>query len=500
MLRTARRPSIALVVAIGLLVFAASLPAERALAERGGKDPDQQRGGVAASIRAPKGMVAKPAAAVTGVTRLGFCGGDDWEPDIATSGSYVYAVWTHYAGATACDPASGLENRRVYIQVSADGGKTFGAPHVVAETINGAAYPSQVDSTVTVSDTGTVYVGMLAYGLSGSHLDVAVARSTDHGAAFPVQRKLNGPACASCDHPFGIAKGNDVYFAYTQGKGHFIAHSSDAGLTWTETQVATYDAVGFAEGGAIDPAGNAWFAWSDCTSSNCTGTVANEYRVSETNAGTSTTTFSPVIATAPQGPACAYSSCGFAYWGPQSDIAIDAGGTIYMTWQDGQSHTTRKSPPVVMLSRCSANCTTAAGWITVGRVDDKNAQNCAGGNCYALYPRIAAGAAGQITAMWMDDRNDSIDSVTDHTDGWNVWVRSSTNGGTSWTGAGTKVSAHDPAQGQSTVNGFLFPYGDYMDLAPTSACAGGYVYTWGEGVNYAGGATAPGHVEARSTC
>src|SRR5439155_8201964 len=124
------------------------------------------------------------------VTRIGFCGGDDWEPDVATSGTYVYVVWAHHAGNTTCDPASGLENRRVFIEVSADGGATFGAPHVVAETIDGAAYPSQVDSTVTVSDNGNVYVGMLAYGLQGSHLDVAVARSTDHGATFPVQRKI----------------------------------------------------------------------------------------------------------------------------------------------------------------------------------------------------------------------------------------------------------------------------------------------------------------------
>jgi hypothetical protein len=31
----------------------------------------------------------------------------------------------------------------------------------------------------------------------------------------------------------------------------------------------------------------------------------------------------------------------------------------------------------------------------------------------------------------MDDRNGS---PINHTNGWNVWLRSSTNGGTSWTG------------------------------------------------------------------
>lgn len=501
----ARRPLIGLLVAAALLTFASALPRLEASARqaRGGAEPDLGKGGTTAALHAP---VGKPSPAVippppgATVTRMGFCGGDDWEPDISTSGTYVYVVWTHYAGNTACDAASGLENRRVYIEVSSDGGATFGQPHVVAETPGGKNYPSQVDSTITVSDNGNVYVGILAYGLSGSKFDVAVARSQDHGATFPLTRIINGGSgCVSCDHEFGVAKGNDVYFAYTHGKDHFISHSSDGGLTWTEAKVATYDVVGFAEDGVIDGSGNAWFAWADCQSSNCTGSPASDYRVSKTLAGTTTTTFSPIIGQSPQGPPCPYSSCGFAYFGAQDDIAIDAAGTLYLAYQDGQSHTTQKSPTVIQLSKCSANCT-AGGWTAVGRVDDKTAQNCTSGNCYALYPRIDAGAAGTLTAMWMDDRNDSIDGVTDHVDGWNVYTRTSTNGGATWTTPGTQLSVYDPAQAQSRPNGFLFPYGDYMDLAKAPACPGKYAYTWGEGFNWVGGATNPGHVEFRSTC
>src|SRR5437588_3961543 len=48
-----------------------------------------------------------------GATALGFCGGDDWEPDIATdpTGTYVYAIIAHYPGDPTCDPASGNQNR-----------------------------------------------------------------------------------------------------------------------------------------------------------------------------------------------------------------------------------------------------------------------------------------------------------------------------------------------------------------------------------------------------
>jgi len=39
-----------------------------------------------------------------------------------------------------------------------------------------------------------------------------------------------------------------------------------------------------------------------------------------------------------------------------------------------------------------------------------------------------------------------------------------------------------------------------MDLAKTPACPGKYAYTRGEGFNWVGGATNPGHVEFRTTC
>jgi hypothetical protein len=49
---------------------------------------------------------------------------------------------------------------------------------------------------------------------------------------------------------------------------------------------------------------------------------------------------------------------------------------------------------------------------------------------------------------------------------------------------------------ESHPNGFDFPYGDYqgIDLTPS----GDIVMVWGEGHNYTGGPTNPGHVIYRS--
>ncbi len=446
-------------------------------------------------------LAAPGASAALTTQRLGFCGGDDWEPDITADGAgHVYVVITHFAGNTTCDPASGANGNRIMIQVSSDGGKTFSAPRVVSDTPGGINYPDQADPTVAVDQTtGAVYVSFLAFGISGGHTDLYAVKSTDFGSTFPRVAKVNtSKDCKNCDHEKILARGNNVYVAYSQAASHFLSLSTDGGATFTQNTVSTADVLAFAEGGALDASGNAWFAWADCQSSNCTGAPATDYRVSETLAGTSTTTFSPIIAQSPQGPDCPFASCGFAYFGPQVDVGIDQAGTVYLVWQDGQDHTARKSPPIINLSKCSANCTGGSGWSFVGRVDDKTASGCGGSACFALFPRVLGGGAGQVSVIWMDDRNGT---PLDHTNGWNVWYRTSTTGGASWTAPGQRISQFDPSQSQSQSSGFLFPYGDYMGIALNPNCPTRQpVMAWGEGHNWVGGPSNPGHINYASLC
>lgn len=447
-------------------------------------------------------LTAPSAYAAGTVQRLGYCGGDDWEPTMAADASHVYVLITHFAGAPSCDPAAGQNNSRIMIQVSDDAGKTFSAPAVVAATPGGVNYPDQADPSIAVDKaTGAVYVSFLAYGLSGGHTDIYVAKSVDFGQSFAQAVQANAKGCKNCDHEKILANNNVIYDAYTQGSGHFVSVSADGGSTFTQHPVDSSFVVGFAEGGVLDSAGNAWFAWGDCSTSNCTGTTAGNYRVSETLAGGGSTTFSPVIATSPEGPGCPYSKCGFAYFGPQDAIAMDSAGTIYLAWQTGQVQTQTKSPPIINLSACRANCLTAAGWSFTSRIDDKTAANCPNSACYALFPNIVASGPGQVFATWMDDRNDSLDGIVDHVDGYNLWYRASTNGGLSWTGPGQRISQFDQTQSQSTPNGFLFPYGDYTGLIINTACASpAPAMAWGEGHNWTGGASAPGHIEFTSLC
>jgi len=415
----------------------------------------------------------------------------------AAGGGRLYVLITHYRGDTTCDPTDGLNHARIMIQVSTDDGTTFSAPRVVSETPGGIAYPSQADPAIDVDPaSGDVYVSFLAYGLSGGHTDVYVAKSTDLGQTFDAV-KVNSHDCKNCDHPKLLVSGANVYVAYSQATNHFISLSTDGGESFTETNVLRAGVVGFSEGGVLDSHGNAWFAWGDCQNSSCKGTPAADYRVSETLAGTSTTSFA-MVATGDQGPACPFgSACGFSFFGPQDDIGIDASGTLYLVWQEGQDPTKRGSPPIINLSRCSANCTSDSSWSFVGRVDDKNASGCAGSACYAEFPTIVGGPTSQIHVTWFDDRNgDPID----HVNGWNVWYRSSTDGGATWSTAGQRMSAYMPTESQSGPNGFLFPYGDYMRIELDPSCGGQPVMVWGEGRDWAGGPSAPGHINFRSLC
>jgi len=433
------------------------------------------------AVGAPPGsLVAREA------TNVGFCGGDDWEPEIAAQESHVYVGIAHFPGDPSCDPASGGP-REIYVRSSADGGRTFGS--LVA--LPRLGYPRVVDVVVAVDDvTDDVYVSFLAYGLTAD-VDVLVAKSSDFGNTWTTT-KINGPLCTDCDHPWLVAHNDNVYVMYASGEDHFLSRSDDGGATWNESLVLEDTHVAFPEGAVLDAAGNAWFAWGDCFGS-CTGKTAAIYQVSRTVAATSETAFARV-AEGSAGPHCPPAvSCGFAYWGPQDDIAIDAAGNLYLVWQDNLPDKPGR-PPIVQLSSCSAgtDCTSSTNWRYVGRVDDKTASGCAGGACFALYPRIEGGAAGEISVIWMDDR---LGAPLDHNNGWNVWYRTSSNGGLSWTGPSVRVSQFDPARSESHTNGFEFPYGDYqgIDLLGNRA-----VMVWGEGHNYVGGPSNPGHVIYRS--
>ena len=66
-------------------------------------------------------------------------------------------------------------------------------------------------------------------------------------------------------------------------------------------------------------------------------------------------------------------------------------------------------------------------------------------------------------------------------DRWNVYYRSSTNGGASWSGESV-LSTFATGYTYIFPNGFRFPFGDYFSLAVDNR--GDTHAVWGEGLNY----------------
>jgi hypothetical protein len=69
-------------------------------------------------------------------------------------------------------------------------------------------------------------------------------------------------------------------------------------------------------------------------------------------------------------------------------------------------------------------------------------------------------------------------------DRWNVWYRSSSDGGTTWS-VPVKLNDHPAnAAGYTHPDGFEEIYGDYGEIAVTSE--GNTVAAWGEGFSWSG--------------
>ena len=147
-------------------------------------------------------------------------------------------------------------------------------------------------------------------------------------------------------------------------------------------------------------------------------------------------------------------------------MTSDTGGQLYVLWNAGSVD----AGPERMYYSTSKD--QGATWSP--RLDISLA---ASGVDHA-FPAVAAGAAGDIRIAWMDQRNEP---------NWNVYYRSSTDGGASWSGESVLSNF---VSGYSYIfsTGFRFPFGDYFGLAIDNQNHS--QVTWGEGYQW----TTPGNV------
>jgi hypothetical protein len=96
----------------------------------------------------------------------------------------------------------------------------------------------------------------------------------------------------------------------------------------------------------------------------------------------------------------------------------------------------------------------------------------------ATGPRLAAAGDGDTRIWYMQTANG------DDPDAWNVWYRSSTDGGVTWSKPVRISDAPPGATGYVHADGFDEIYGDYGEVGITSE--GKTIAVWGEGFSFNG--------------
>jgi hypothetical protein len=382
---------------------------------------------------------------------------DDWEPAIAADprAPFVYLMTTHFADK----PCPGnCPVPHISVHVSSDGGRTWAPQRPLCACKGSWQYDPVVE---VVPNTGAVYAAYL------NGFNVLFTRSGNHGATWSAPVKTYGnvswndkPALATSDD------GKDVYISWNgpTGGDPWMAQSHDFGLTWTQTKLVDSNRYFFAFDADVLHDGTVVFAQSDIDYSGPggapVGVVHHHVFVSR---DTGATWEDHVVDTVAVGEPCIAEGCGPDFYiGHDAISADDAGGLVVL--YDGAA---TDLGPQRIFARRSAD----GGRTWSARV----ALSVAGEN--ATSPAVESRGAGDVRAWYMRTSNG------DDPDAWNVFYRSSADGGASWS-APVVISDATSGAAYKHADGFDEVYGDYGEIAITSE--GKTIATWGEGLSWSG--------------
>lgn len=392
--------------------------------------------------------------------RVGFAGGDDWEPAIAAdSHGHVFVLYKHYdvpgkPTCTGCD-------RHLLVQVSDDGGRTWDAPRPIAPGPDGGG---QFDPQIAVDPLhdSTVWASFL----QGNVSRIAVVRSTDSGRTWSRPRIVSDQP-PGLDKDALVVRGRTIAVAFDDNRNTWAAVSHDGGDTWSNHLIFPPDrehAISLSAGAGIDSGGRLFFSWDSFDRAHAPhGDGPVTLWVSRSVDGGVHWTRTDVATSAAPAPC---TPCGYAYLSAQMTLRVGSDGVVYLLWNGGSDP---RGPERIWLSRSTDH---GATWSREEQVSTAPA------GVEHAFPALATGREpGDVRLGWMDMR----------TGRWNVYYRTSDDGGVH---LGDTVRLSSPVDGYAYIHrdGFNLPYGDYFQL--TVDGSGQTHAAFGEGPSYAG----PGNI------
>jgi BNR repeat-like domain len=474
-----RRLLIPLVVAVTILAIAVYArtagPAvdERAGQERGGEDrggaeelQEQQESTqerlealhearVAGLFGRRKRIVRAPAAGWAGEHLMNVTT-DDWEPAIAAdpNSPFVYMLATRYAAK----PCSGnCPSPWMALEISSDGGATWSAGAPLCACKGSGQFDPLIE---VVPNTGQVY----AVYMNG--FNVVFTKSTNHGQSWSTPVKTYGQVSWN-DKPV-LAMSNDGQHVYISWNGPnagdpWVAQSHDGGATWTQTKLLDSPRYFFAYDADVLP--NGWIVFSESgidyggQGSTPSGLVQHHAFVSKNQGGS----WQDVLVDSVEiGESCVAAGCSSDFYIGHSGVAADAAGNLVMVY-DGA--TTPGGKQLIFSRRSTDGGVTWSARTTLSTASEQS-----------TAPTVESRTAGDVR-VWFAQTNGG------NHDAWNIWYRSSTDGGVSWT-TPVKISDASTGAGYKTANGFQEFYGDYGEIAITNT--GKTIGVWSEGFSYSG--------------
>ena len=383
-------------------------------------------------------------------------GTDDWEPAIATDPSepYVYLLSTRYGEPKPCK--GNCPTPYIVIEISANGGRTW----TDGEPLCACKGSGQFDPVIeVVPDTGDVY----ALWMNG--FNVVFQKSFDHGRTWtdPVPTYGNvawndKPVVAPSDD------GQDVYVSWNgpTGGDPWVAQSHDAGETWTQRRLVDGRRYFFAMDADVTPDGTVIFSESSFSYTGPAGAAEGEVRhhafISRDDGRTWTNT---VVDRVQLGEPCTSEGCYDDFYAGHDTVTADADGDLVYVY-DGA--TVAGGPQRIW-----------ARWSSDVGVTWSDRVVVSSGDRQAAAPAAEATGEGDVR-LWYARR-------TADGNRWNIWFRRSRDAGASWSAA-VKISDAVSGAAYKNAEGFLEFYGDYGEIAVTSA--GKTIGAWGEGFSWFG--------------
>jgi hypothetical protein len=385
---------------------------------------------------------------------------DDWEPAIAADpkASYIYVLATRYGAPKPC--AGNCPTPWIALEVSTDNGLTWSEGKPLCACKGSGQFDPIIE---VVPSNGHVYA------LYMNGFNVLFTKSIDHGKTWSAPVPTWGnvswndkPVIAMSDD------GKDVYVSFNgpTGGDPWAAQSHDAGATWSQFKLVDSGRYFYAFDADVAPDGTVYFSESALVytsagkSGGVTDTIDHHVFISRDKGATWE---DRLVASVQPGIVCDAAGCTPDFYTGHTALSVDGRGNVVLLY-DGA--TTFEG-----LQTVSARKSTDKGVTWSAAMDlSKAGEN-------ATAPAVESRDNGDVRAFYYETSGGGND------DAWNIWYRSSADGGTTWT-APVNISDAPGGAAYKTPAGFLEVYGDYGEIAITQR--GKTIGTWGEGLSYTG--------------